>query len=563
MQKVTLRKLVRRSTVLLALRIAAIGAQSAAAGQQHQPGDPVLFEGNPKCTEIGYESGFKPDFGATGQTPPIGGPVTLGDGQISATIEVTGTNTDGEATVISWTSTIAVDAVIVKGGNSGFSYVYTPAAFSGSGLTTPTNNGGNQPEISHIEFCYSTKGGDLTIKKTAETRSYLEYDWSIDKTVDHEELAVVKDPTATATYVISVKRGEATEHSWQVLGEITVTNNTDSIAKITSVTDELSDYGAVTVHCDAPQFPVELNAGATLTCSYGPISLPNGNARENTAKVTTAADGKVGGASQTVPVKFGDPMVVNAEVTAIDDNATHTYEDDDMWWTFTDGGSAKYQTSYWCKDAGEHTNTVRLFNDLARSNLNIPDDAEPPVKSATATVLVHCDTKTTAPNGGKNDGAGVNAPTQPLGPQLASAVSISVDGSCQGADAARGSRGDSAWGLIGPKGLRTKFYLSKRSHWKVLKLGNKANNPYFRLGAAYIMAKLHRLNGTPSRPGVEKSMNWARRYMATHRPAFSKPAPRMSTGRRVAVRKVRKVIDAHARKLQNYADQMDAARCTT
>ena len=54
---------------------------------------------------------------------------------------------------ISWTSTQPVYWVFVKGGQGGNLYNYN-GAYSGSGIT-PLNNGGQQAEISHIDFYYN------------------------------------------------------------------------------------------------------------------------------------------------------------------------------------------------------------------------------------------------------------------------------------------------------------------------------------------------------------------------------------------------------------------------
>lgn len=324
---------------LLALLVSVVAAQTAAAGDQ----GPTVVDGNPKCTGLGYEAGFKPNFGATGETPPVGGPVTLSDGTLEVTVEVTGLNGSDEPVVIDWSSNIGVDAVIMKGSDGANVYVYEPPTevASGSGLTTPTNNGGNRPKISHIEFCYDTTGGKLKIEKTAETRSIIVYLWKIEKTVDREQIMLTKEPTGKATYTVSATRDDGTEQGWQVWGDITVTNGTDATAELTSVTDEL-DGTPIDVQCDAPGFPLELGPGQTLTCSYGPIDLPNGNEIENVAKVATAVNGKVEGSSTTVPVTFGEPVPVDDKVTVIDDFATPGFIDDDIWWEFAGTGSEKY-----------------------------------------------------------------------------------------------------------------------------------------------------------------------------------------------------------------------------
>ena len=560
MPQATLRNTRRLIVTLIALLTAAIAVQTATAGDQ--PDGPVLHEGNPNCVELGYELGFKPNFGATGETPPKGDAVTVSDGTLEVTIKVTGLNGAGEATTIEWSSNIGVDAVIMKGGDDGFVYVYDPPAeaTSGSGLTTPLNNGGNRPEISHIEFCYDVDGGELDIVKTAETRSFIEYDWKIEKTVDRPEIVLTKEPTSKATYTVTVTKGEGVEHGWQVWGDITVTNNTDAPATIVSVSDELTGHGDVDVSCEGPALPVDLGPGGTLVCSYGPVQVSDGSARENTATVATRNGGKVAGASHTVPVVFGEPHKLNPSVTVIDDYATPEYEGDDIWWEFSETKSVIYERTFWCKEAGRHTNTARIIGfGQFDGQLAAPDEIEQ--RYAQATVDVWCDTKK---GGTPLDDGGIDAkqPAGPVGKPLVPSAT-STDIACKGADSVRGSRGDSAWGLIGPKGYKTTFFLSKRSYWKVLKLKSKASNPYFRLGAAYTMAKLHRLNGTPSTRAVERSMSWVLRYLETHRAGYSKFRPKATPERKRTIKRLHRVMRKHTRVLERYATAMDKARCTS
>ncbi|MGI9658181.1 MAG: hypothetical protein ACR2OD_04680 [Gaiellaceae bacterium] len=572
MQKATLRKTGKLFTALIAVLVSAIAVQVAAAGELQQGDDSEFHQGNPKCTEFEpvYEFGFKPKFDGA-EAPSVGGPYTLSDGTLEVTITVGG---DSEAKFFDWSSNIGVDAVIVKGGNGALVYTYDPPAeaTSDTDLKTPFNDGGNRAAISHIEFCYDTEGGDLEIKKTAETRSIIRHEWKIEKTVDRKEIALVKEPTGKAIYTVSVTRDEGTETDWQVWGDITVTNGTDTTAKITSVTDQLSDHaGEVDVFCDAPSFPLELEPGQTLTCSYGPIDLPDGADRENVATVTTAEDGKVGGASDSVPVTFGDPEPLNTTILVRDDFATPDFDEDDYVWEFKGTDSVTYERTYWCKDAGKHTNTAWIVDEIESIDNELEtgpqDDLNNAVqvqrRSAQVTVAVFCDTK----KGGEPAMDKIDPPTQPLRDsstnQLSLASTETTDLSCLGADSVRGSRGASAWGLIGRKALKTRFFLSKRSYWKVLKLKNQARNPYYRLAAAYTMTKLHRLGGTASTPAVEKSMSWTLRYLETHRPGYSKLRPGASPARKRIVKRLHRVMRKHTRVLQRYAAAMDGARCTS
>jgi hypothetical protein len=99
---------------------------------------PVVLDGNPKCgwAEIGLLTLTKFDPPAEG----INGP------QDNVTMVVNGTS-------ISWTSTVGIDAVIVKAGSNANVYFYDEA-MADTDLVTPTNPSNQKPYgLSHVEFC--------------------------------------------------------------------------------------------------------------------------------------------------------------------------------------------------------------------------------------------------------------------------------------------------------------------------------------------------------------------------------------------------------------------------
>ena len=137
MRKTTL---ITTSTVLGAgFALAGLGIGTAGAATV----EPQLVEGNPSCQDVlpgstEYKLDFAPD-----------------DGEYSdGTIHVTIGNWGGS--VISWTSDLDVDAVIMKGGPAANVYLYAgDADLADDLLVTPTNPDNEQPYgISHISFCY-------------------------------------------------------------------------------------------------------------------------------------------------------------------------------------------------------------------------------------------------------------------------------------------------------------------------------------------------------------------------------------------------------------------------
>ena len=405
----------------------------------------------------------------------------------------------------------------------------------------------------------------LSIEKTAEAKSYVGYEWKIEKTVDRNEIVLTTAPTAPATYIVSVERSGGTEYGWQVWGDITVTNETQTVAEIDAVTDTISGHGDVLVHCEGPGFPLELDPGQTLNCHYGPVRLTNGTSTTNTATVSTSAASAVSGDSHTVDIDFGTPHFVNDTIMVVDDYATPDYTDDDIWWEFKKSGSVKYERTYWCKDAGSHTNTATILDEIEGLFDQQLDGPNVPVnvvsRSASATVNVSCDTSQ-VDTGDQPTEEGGSTPAAPVSKTLVPSATT-TDLSCVGANAKRGSRGDTTWSLLGPKGRKTAFFLSNRSYWRVLRLGDRATNPYFRLSGAYTMVKLHQLNGTASKPAVEKALRWTARYLATHRAGYSKLQRRGWSQRNKIVKRLQRVMRRHARALERYAGTIDASRCTT
>src|SRR5918994_4454708 len=65
---------------------------------------------------------------------------------------VTLSNVNTDAGTFDWSSTVAVDAVIAKGGPDANVYFYPSDTFGDTGLVT-TDNDGKPFGLSHVEFC--------------------------------------------------------------------------------------------------------------------------------------------------------------------------------------------------------------------------------------------------------------------------------------------------------------------------------------------------------------------------------------------------------------------------
>jgi hypothetical protein len=315
------------------------GNASAVAGTPLMASvEPVFVAGNPSCVDLGYEAGFKIE-------PVNSGTYTITGTGHTVTITVNGSYFD-------WTSTIGMDAVIVKGGPNANVYIYNPPAPSlgDTGLHSPINSSnGNPYGLSHLEFCYSPA---LTITKTANATYTRTYDWDIDKTVDDDTLDMFRGDSGTVNYTVTVTKDAGTDSDFAADGTITVTNNSGFPATVTGVTDSIDGIaGPIPVDCPV-SFPYVLANGASFVCTYD-AGLPDAQDRVNTATVTTDPQGVVNGGTATAAVDFGAPTtVLNDSI-----NVTDTYAG--SLGSASDDKTYNYSRTFTCDgDGGNHGNTA-------------------------------------------------------------------------------------------------------------------------------------------------------------------------------------------------------------
>ena len=129
-----------RSTVVPFLAAGALFVIPGAAGAATV--QPALHEGNPNCADLGYGHEIKFD-------PPSAGSKSA-DG---VTVDMT-LGSDMFGTLVDWTSSAPIDAVIVKGGPMGNAYVYPGESSGDTGLHTPFNGPDKYYGLSHVNFCW-------------------------------------------------------------------------------------------------------------------------------------------------------------------------------------------------------------------------------------------------------------------------------------------------------------------------------------------------------------------------------------------------------------------------
>jgi hypothetical protein len=272
--------------------------------------NPVYVLGNPTCAELDpFFVGIKIDQGAESAYD-----FSYTENGIIVTA------TGSSATLVdTWTSTIPIDAVIVKAATGAYVYYYDPEVMSGGGLITPNtqDNTGNPAALSHISFCYDY---ELDVNKTADTsftRTHY-YAWTIDKSAAETELLLSQGQTYRMDYALALQRTEqeALDSDWAVSGQISVVNNTPFPAKIMAISDNM---GEMSIALACPDLPLVLRAGESLTCTYA-SALASGEEGLNMVSVETIAedDNKVRGASATAEVIFGEPTTIAAVDDCVD-----------------------------------------------------------------------------------------------------------------------------------------------------------------------------------------------------------------------------------------------------
>lgn len=362
------------AVLALAAGLASLSANSESASATHVT--PRLVEGNPTCQDLGYTFGFKPTSPA--ENNPFGTHTftyTYANVTYTASVTISGTST-----TINWSSTIPIDAVIVKAGDRANVYEYDPAATSDTGLQTPNNRGGQQAGLSHLVFCFggTTNEGpqaDVAVAKTAAGTYDLTHTWTIDKSVSPAVLNMFTGDSGSVEYTVSVDETVTPSNS-RVTGTIIISNDgviNAYIASLNDIDDVLSDGTVATVACAGATFPVTIAPGGELQCTYT-ATPANANATSNTATVTYTDDNP----DQDAPVSDSEnitwtPTHVGSDSINVQDVlGTNTQN----FGPFASDTTFSYRRTFTCdRDEGTHVNTATIVETGG---------------SDTATVTVNC-----------------------------------------------------------------------------------------------------------------------------------------------------------------------------
>lgn len=436
--------------------------------------DPVFMPGNPSCSDLGYDFGFKPQ-----PEPPPSGTYTFPAPDGVNTFSLT-----SDGTYFDWSSTLSLDAVIVKGGPNANVYYYDPEASSDTGLHAPINPNNSQPyAISHIEVCYDY---EVDVAKTADAEFTRTFDWYLDKSADVESLTLAEGEDYDVNYLVEVGLNGFTDSDWSATGSISISNNTPFDAVITGVSDVISPAIAVPVDCGV-SFPYLLAAGDELTCSYA-TALSDASTRVNTATVETS--GLVGGGEASADVVFGDPTTEMDDCVDVSDSLGSSGTGDELGTVCYASAPATFNYSYKVP-----TDACGSF-DIDNTASLLTNDTDTSIEDSwTVSVEV--------------TGCGGGPPSE-LGCTL-------TPGYWKTHSAYGPAPFDDNWTLLVPSAANSPFFLSGQTYYEVLWTAPRGN-AYYILAHAFIAAELNVLNGASMEAPVTDAFNEAMALFETYTP---------------------------------------------
>lgn len=222
----------------------------------------------------------------------------------------------------------------------------------------------------------------VTVAKTAVPNVTRTYKWQIQKSVT-PDIVLFNGQSAPATWSITVSPADPAyvDSDASVSGSVTITNPYTAAVLVTSISDDLTGYGAVSLTCPNGTTNVTIDVGANYVCTYS-VNLgaaPAGTLWNKATAVVDVGAGYDGSVFvDSVSFAFGAPNTEVDKNPNIYDNyngAGETLLGAYAGLTFP----VTYQKTYTCgQDAGQYSNVARV--DLANGT-------DP---TATATLNVKC-----------------------------------------------------------------------------------------------------------------------------------------------------------------------------
>ena len=232
----------------------------------------------------------------------------------------------GDPDSFDWTlldHSVEVMAVIVKGGDLANIYFYDGSVTSDSGLTPPLNGGEQNPQISHVLFCFDPKEGPsptLSVQKDAAGTSKIQHTWQVDKQVkvagtsdatygDNASLNLADGGAGSFTWKVTVTHSQV--QTYAVTGTIRLVNSGSVAVTGVNVSDSLP--GAAIDCGNGQSTGVTVPANTTVNCAYR--VTPGTPVENNTATATWGSDGS---AQATATIVWAAPTVVGTPASVED-----------------------------------------------------------------------------------------------------------------------------------------------------------------------------------------------------------------------------------------------------
>jgi hypothetical protein len=283
-----------------------------------------------------------------------------------------------------------------------------------------------------------------------------------------------------------VTKDGGTDSNWEASGTIAVKNPHPSAAATGVAVSDVITPGNIgaTVDCDPntggnQNSGLTIAAGATLNCTYGPVSLPDGTTRLNTATATTTTQG-IGGGSGTADVTFGAPTTVLDNCIDVNDTFGEG-PDENICASKTYNYTVTFNTVDHPLECGESsvTNTASIATDDGQT------------ETATSTVWFDklC--------GG--DGCTLTQGYWKTHSEYGPAA-----------------HPDDTWDSVG--GPDASFYLSGKTWYEVFWTA-PAGNAYYNLAHQFMAAKLNVLAGADTTANVDAALAAAHTFFSTYTPS--------------------------------------------
>jgi hypothetical protein len=410
--------------------------------------------GNPTCQDRGFAYGFKID-------PPTSDTFHI-DPFNTVTVTINGP-------FVTWSSTLGMDAVIVKGGPNANVYVYQPnptdpEGLQGQGLSAPINPNNGQPYgLSHIDFCFDY---EVQVAIDGDPQYDRTFPWTLEKVaLGPTELTLAVGETYTMPYRVTAKPGTPALSNFGAECVVNVRNPAPVAATVTGVA-----MNGLPCQLDAAH-PGRLLCGAGMT--FAPLTLAPGT------QVTYEYYADFPGADPTTQIAMTAEIATAGPVGP---------------------GASSYLIDFATANVTQIDRCANVSDDRVGALPQVCAGAAPPAEYALQIgPYAICGSSSTFVNT-----ASFETVDQHLTGSASAPIAINVPACEAGCtltpgywkthSAAGPAPYDDTWALIGPAEERTPFKLSGLTYRQAL-WTPPAGNAYFILAHGFIAAQLNGLDG--------------------------------------------------------------------